>query len=78
MRLIYQTINQELTKVKSYIEEFREQEANIEYCPYCTERRDNKHSCCQENHFVPFSDLDDQTQMEIIKEEYDNAYADHK
>jgi hypothetical protein len=28
--------------------------------------------------WVDFKDLDDNTQLEIIKEEYDNAFKNHK
>jgi len=61
--------------MKNFIQEFKEEHANIEYCCYCIEERGNKMSCCSENHFVPFSDLDDSTQMEIINEEYDTYFG---
>jgi hypothetical protein len=41
----------------------------VELCPYCMEEREGKLFCCQKNHFVPFSDLDTDSQLEIIKEE---------
>lgn len=55
--------------MKSLLEEMQERMKNIEYCVYCNEARDGKSGCCQENHFVPFSDLDTETQFEIITEE---------
>ena len=44
-----------------------------EYCCYCLEQRGGI-SCCQENHFVPFSDLYEEDQREIINAEFDKAY----
>ena len=60
--------------MKTYIEEYKEQEAHVEYCPYCIEPRMGKMSCCGESHWITFADLDDDTQMEIIMEEYDKAF----
>ena len=61
--------------MKNFIQQFKEEHANIEYCCYCTEPKDDKISCCSENHFVPFSDLDDDTQMDIINDEYDTYFG---
>lgn len=66
--------NFEEERVKNYIEEYREQEANVQYCPYCIEPRFSKLTCCGEAHWITFSDLDDDTQMQIIMEEYDKAF----
>lgn len=44
------------------------------YCCYCMEPKYDKWHCCQENHFVTFSDLDEDTQKEMIAweiEEYE-------
>jgi hypothetical protein len=38
-----------------------------EYCCYCGEERGDKLGCCQENHFVPFEDLDDDMQKDILE-----------
>ena len=34
----------------------------VEFCAYCFEERADKRSCCQENHFIEFKDLDKKTQ----------------
>jgi hypothetical protein len=39
----------------------------VEFCAYCLEERADKQSCCQENHFLEFNDLDETTQ-EYLKE----------
>ena len=39
------------------------------YCPYCLEPKGEKWQCCQENHFVPFEDLDEDLQKEILEGE---------
>jgi hypothetical protein len=33
------------------------------------EPKDGKHSCCQENHFIPFEDFDDKDQIQMIEDE---------
>lgn len=55
--------------MKSLIEQYREEFHGIEYCVYCMEPKGGKHSCCQENHFIPFEDFDNQDQMDIIDAE---------
>ncbi len=40
----------------------------MNYCCYCLEPQGDKYHCCQENHFVPFSDLDDD-QKAVIRED---------
>jgi hypothetical protein len=39
----------------------------VEFCAYCFEERADKRSCCQENHFIEFKDLDKKTQ-DYLKE----------
>ena len=36
------------------------------YCYYCLESKGDKWHCCQENHFLKFSDFDEDTQKEFI------------
>jgi hypothetical protein len=55
--------------MKSLIEQYREEFQGIEYCCYCMEPKDGKHSCCQENHFIPFEDFDDKDQIQMIEDE---------
>ena len=49
------------------LQEIMEDEAHVMYCVYCEQRKES-YSCCQENHFIEFKDLDDETQLEIAKE----------
>lgn len=44
----------------------------MNYCTYCLEPQGDKWQCCQENHFVPFEELDSESQKEIL--EYENEY----
>jgi len=55
--------------MKSLIEQYREEFQGIEYCCYCMEPKDGKHSCCKENHFIPFEDFDDKDQIQMIEDE---------
>lgn len=64
--------------VNNYIIEYKEQYAYEQYCPYCVTPKGKKFVCCGEMDWVDFKDLDDHTQLEIIKEEYDNAFKNHK
>jgi hypothetical protein len=40
-----------------------------EYCCYCLEFKGEKISCCSENHFLTFADLDQDGQDSIIEVE---------
>ena len=64
--------------VNNYIIEYKEEYAYTKYCPYCVQPKGQKFVCCGEMDWVDFKDLDDNTQLEIIKEEYDNAFKNHK
>ena len=57
--------------MKSLFEQYREQFADIEYCYYCLEPKGESYSCCQENHFIEFKDLDLEEQKHIIECELD-------
>lgn len=61
-------IDQQELIVKNLIEDVMADEAHVQYCCYCVEKRDGKIGCCGENHWIEFRDLDDDTQLEIIKE----------
>jgi len=39
----------------------------LEYCCYCGSEKGDKISCCGENHFVPFSELYEDMQKEIME-----------
>jgi hypothetical protein len=59
--------------MKSLFEQYQEEFHGIEFCCYCNEPKDNKWRCCQENHFVPFEDLDIEEQKHIIEGEIEYA-----
>ena len=62
-----------------FIDGFRKEEQNIEYCCYCFTPRAGKIGCCSENHWVEYKDLDDDTQQRIAQEEYEwNNHKDQK
>jgi len=55
--------------MKSTFEMYQEEFYGIEYCCYCLEPKGGKYHCCEENHFIPFQDLETSEQMDIINEE---------
>ena len=57
--------------MKSWLQEFIEEQAHVEYCPYCMEERNNKRSCCQEVHFIEFHYFDEETQRQIAADEWE-------
>ena len=59
--------------MKSFIETFKEESADMLYCSVCLEPAD---SCCQgcTNQLMAFKEFDEATQLEIMKEELRNAY----
>lgn len=57
--------------MKTWLQEFIEEQASVEYCPYCMDLRNNKRSCCGEVHFIEFRDLDEETQRQIAQEEWE-------
>jgi hypothetical protein len=59
--------------MKSVFEQYQAEFQGIDYCCYCLEPKGAKYSCCQENHFVPFEDLDIKEQKEIIEGEIELA-----
>lgn len=60
-------------KMKTYKQELIDyhMKSDQEYCCYCIESKDDKYHCCQENHFVKFSDLDEESQTFLIESELD-------
>jgi hypothetical protein len=60
-------------KTQSLYEQYKEEfmKSDREYCFYCCTPKDDKHSCCHENHFGTFIDFDEQDQQEIINNELD-------
>jgi hypothetical protein len=57
--------------MKTLFEQYREQFSDILYCCYCLEPKGESFSCCQENHFIEFQDLDIDQQKDIIDAELD-------
>ena len=57
--------------MKTLFEQYREQFSDILYCCYCLEPKGESWSCCDENHFIEFKDLDIEDQKEIINAELD-------
>jgi hypothetical protein len=58
--------------MKDFLQQAKENLHGVNYCPYCMEPRNDKRSCCGENHFLEFQDFDDETQTQIIQDEYDS------
>ena len=59
--------------MKDFLIQAKEDLHGVQYCPYCMEPRNDKRSCCGENHFLEFQDFDDETQNQIIQDEYDST-----
>lgn len=62
-------------KMKSLFEQYMEafkEDTDTLYCCYCLEPQEGKIGCCQENHFVSFSDLYPEDQRDIIENELEN------
>jgi len=57
-----------------FIETYREEQMNVEYCVYCNGQRQGRQSCCGEAHFVQFRDMDDDTQQRMAIEEYESHH----
>jgi hypothetical protein len=70
----YETVQRQEEHMKDFLEQAKEDLKGVEYCPYCIEPRNDKRSCCGENHFIYFEDLDDDTQREIVQDEYDSSF----
>lgn len=41
---------------------------STEYCNYCCESRGDRLSCCQENHFSTYADMDKDSRKELLDE----------
>lgn len=64
--------------MKSWLEEFIEEQGSVQYCPYCMEERGSKRVCCGEVHFIEFRDLDDETQRQVACDEWEAQHGDNK
>ena len=75
----YQTVQmQQEYIVKSWVEQYLDEQADVEYCPYCMNERMNKQHCCGEVHFIKFSDMELHEQMEIAHQEWEMAFGEKK
>ena len=60
--------------MKSFVEEFMEENADTEYCIHCLEPRRGYRCCGHQNPYLEFRDFTDNSQIEIMKKELENAY----
>lgn len=75
----YQTVQlQQEYIMKSWVEQYLDEQAEVEYCPYCMNERGEKMSCCHEVHFIKFKDLEFKEQMDIAHEEWELAFGGKK
>lgn len=58
-------------KLKTFADEIKDDfmKSSEMYCCYCVKPKGDKFSCCLENHFVEFSDLDEESQQLLIDDE---------
>lgn len=71
----YQTMQLQEEHMKSFLEQAKADLHGVHYCPYCMEPKGDKRSCCEENHFLEFQDFDDETQNQIVQDEYDSTFG---
>ena len=66
--------------MKEFYQQMKEEflRSDTEYCYYCLEPKDDKRSCCHENHFGCFKDLHEEDQHYIITAEYELAFGEKK
>ena len=64
--------------MKSWVEQYIDEQADVEYCPYCMNERMNKRFCCGEVHFIKFSEMELHEQMEIAHQEWEMAHGANK
>ena len=69
----YQTVQMQEEYMKDFLIQAKEDLHGVLFCPYCMEPRGDKRSCCGEVHFLEFQDFDDETQTQIVQDEYDSA-----
>jgi hypothetical protein len=64
--------------MKDFFEQAKEDFKGVYFCAYCIEAQGDKRSCCGENHFIDFADLDEDTQRDIIQDECDSSFKESK
>jgi hypothetical protein len=60
--------------MKSFIETFKEENAETEYCAYCLKPRAGYFCCNKQNPYLEFKDFSSESQIKIMKEELQSAY----
>ncbi len=55
-------------KLKNELQDIYDDLWNVQYCCYCLQPKGEAISCCQENHFIEFKDLDKDCRQEIAQE----------
>lgn len=77
LQQLYETVIREEEYIMEQKRDFRSElksefmASDTEYCVYCLEPKGDKRSCCEENHFVPFRDLDIEDQEYMLDDEVD-------
>jgi hypothetical protein len=68
---IFGSTERNIMRMNEYKQELLTQHkrSDQEYCYYCLEPKYENTSCCQENHFGTFKDLDEDAQNDIINAE---------
>lgn len=70
----FETVQREEEWRDMWCKKYLKESAEDMYCPYCLTLQGEKIVCCKESDFVPLKHLPLEDQMEIISNEYDNAY----
>lgn len=72
MKSLRKFISEQESIVKDLLEQIMHEQKYVKYCCYCVEPKENKHTCCDEAHFIEFYNLDDDTQLQIVKDILEN------
>lgn len=75
MKSLKAFISEQESIVKELLDQIMQEQKYVKYCCYCVEPKGNKHVCCDECHFIEFYDLDDHTQLSIVKEILENEQS---
>lgn len=62
--------------MKTFFQEYLDENATVQYCPYCLNLRGEKMSCCGEVHFIELQEMSTDEQLDIIQSEYKFAFGD--
>lgn len=64
--------------MKTYFQEYLDENAEVEYCDYCLNPKGHKQSCCGEVHFTELQYIPEDEQRQIVQREYDKAFGSQK